>query len=226
MDRFSKRFEQGLEKLAAGLLKKRGCRVHAKIMERLGRLKERYAYAAQHYKIEIAQDTETKHVSSITWCRHEAVKPIITHPGVYCLRTDQQQWDAATIWNTYTMLTDLESVFRSMKSELGLRPVYHQKGDRVDAHLFITILAYHLVHGIRYQLKAKGIDDSWERLRNRLSSQIRITITMTRQDGELVHLRKSSRAEPHQQAIYNALGLPHHPGKTLKMSPLPNSVKM
>ena len=54
------------------------------------------------------------------------------------------------------MLTDLEAVFRSLKSELGLRPIYHHKTDRVSGHLFISVLAYHLVHTIRYQLKACG----------------------------------------------------------------------
>ncbi len=60
------------------------------------------------------------------------------YPGVYCLRTNQTDWDETTLWKTYTMLTDLEAVFRSLKSELGLRPIYHQIADRVSGHLFIT----------------------------------------------------------------------------------------
>ena len=62
-------------------------------------------------------------------------------PGVYKLRTTLTDWDDETLWRTYTMLTDLESVFRSLKSELGMRPVYHHKEDRCDGHLFITVLA-------------------------------------------------------------------------------------
>jgi transposase len=76
---------------------------------------------------------------------------------VYCLRTNQDQWDEATLWYTYTLLTDLEAVFRSLKSELGLRPVFHHKTGRISAHLFISVLAYHLVHIIRVQLKACDI---------------------------------------------------------------------
>ena len=62
------------------------------------------------------------------------------------------------------MLTDLEAVFRSLKSELGLRPVFHQKTDRVSAHLFLTVLAYHLVHTVRVKLKAQGIGTKLRKL--------------------------------------------------------------
>jgi transposase len=61
---------------------------------------------------------------------------------VYCLRSNETAWDEERLWRTYTMLTDIESVFRSLKSKLGLRPVYHSKEDRSHGHLFITVLAY------------------------------------------------------------------------------------
>ena len=55
---------------------------------------------------------------------------MVTHPGVYCLRSNETGWDEEQLWRTYIMLTDLESVFRSLKSELGMRPVFHQKEER------------------------------------------------------------------------------------------------
>jgi hypothetical protein len=112
------------------------------------------------------------------------------------------------------MLTDLEAVFRSLKSELGLRPVYHSKTDRISGHLFICVLAYHLVHTIRFQLKACGIDLSWEGIRRALRGQDRVTVELKRADGAVIHVRKSSRAEPRQREIYDALGIPARPGKT------------
>ena len=93
------------------------------------------------------------------------------HPGVYCLRTNIQQWSETQLWETYVMLTELEATFRSLKTDLGLRPVYHQKEDRVTAYLFITLLAYHSVHTIRYQLKEKNIHLSWRSIRDLLSTQ-------------------------------------------------------
>lgn len=114
------------------------------------------------------------------------------------------------------MLTDLESVFRSLKSELGLRPVFHQITDRVSGHLFITFLAYHLVHTIRYQLKQSDINTSWDELRKMLAGQNRVTVSMQCKNGDFIHVRKSTRPEPEQQNIYSVLKLDIHPGKTIK----------
>ena len=136
--------------------------------------------------------------------------------GVYRLRTNQAQWDVATVWRICTMLTDLEAVFRSLKSELGLRPVFHHKDERVDGHLFITVLAYHLVHTIRVQLKAQGIHLSWDGLRAQLEGQDRITVVLKREDGKRYHIRKATRPEPRQQGIYDVLGIAHLPGNTEK----------
>ena len=78
---------------------------------------------------------------------------MMTHPGVYCLRSSETDWDEATLWRTYLTLTDLEAVFRSLKSELGLRPIYNHKPIRADGHLFITVIAYQLVQVIRTRLR-------------------------------------------------------------------------
>ena len=139
-----------------------------------------------------------------------------TLPGVYCLRTNQTQWDDETLWRTYTMLTDLEAVFRSLKSELGLRPICHHKTDRVSGHLFISVLAYHFVHTLRYQLKACGIDLSWEGLRRELVGQHRVTVQLQGEDGKTLHIRKTTRAELRQQVICDALGISAAPGRTEK----------
>jgi hypothetical protein len=110
------------------------------------------------------------------------------------LRTNQLDWDEERLWRTYTLLTDLESVFRSLKSELGLRPVYHHKEDRADGHLFITVLAYQCVQFLRLKLKAAGIHDSWTTLRETLSVQRRVTTTFRQRDG-----RYATCAQGHQR---------------------------
>jgi transposase len=211
---FAKRFEAALAKLAEGLHKKGAVKRYDKVLERLGRLREKYARAAQYYDVTVEHDESTAKAIAITWQR---TKPIAeTLPGVYCLRTNEADWDEATLWRTYTMLTDLEAVFRSLKSELGLRPVFHHKTDRVSAHLFISVLAYHLVHTIRFQLKAAGIHLSWEGIRRALAGQDRVTVTLKRADGKTIHIRKATRAEPRQQVIYDALGISDRPGRTEK----------
>jgi transposase len=211
---FAKRFESALEKLAAGLHKKGTVKRYDKVMERIGRLKQRYARAARYYDITVEQDPNTGKAGAIHWQRNQTIDD--TLPGVYCLRTNHDEWNEATLWHTYTMLTDLEAVFRSLKSELGLRPVFHHNTDRVSGHLFISVLAYHLVHTIRFQLKACGIHGSWEGLRRELEGQDRVTVELKREDGKTVHVRKATRPEPRQQVIYDALGISDRPGNTEK----------
>lgn len=121
------------------------------------------------------------------------------------LRSNILNWTEKELWHTYVMLTNLEATFRSMKTELGLHPVYHQKEERVTAHLFITLLAYRRVHTIRYQLKIKGINLSWNSIRQQLSSQQRITISMTNIDQKTMFVRTTSKAGVMQKKLFDAL---------------------
>lgn len=210
----AERFEAALAKLVAGLAKPRGTKDTAKIQQRIGRARQKYARAAQHYAIDILLDASGKTVTSISWTKTLKPGTAATHPGVYCLRTTLTTPTDAELWRIYSMLTNLEAVFRSLKTDLGLRPVYHQIERRVEAHLFISVLAYSFVHTIRLQLKAHGMNDSWHTLRNTLSSQMRITATLQRRDGRTAHVRKATRPEPAQLKIYSALKLSANPGGT------------
>ena len=74
------------------------------------------------------------------------------------------------------MLTRIENAFRSMKSHLGLRPVFHQNENSADAHIFISVLAYHILHTIEYKLRQHGEHLSWASIRETLSTHQRLTI--------------------------------------------------
>ena len=213
-DRFSERFEQALQSLNEGLSKKGCTKRYDKVLERIGRLKEKYARAAQHVEIQVEHDEDSGLATQIRFERNEKAHTQATHPGVYCLRSNHTDWDEQRLWKTYTMLTDLEAVFRSLKGELGLRPNYHRKEVRIEGHLFITLLAYHLVHTLRLQLKSQGIHDCWETIRQTMENQQRITVSLKREDGKTIHIRKTTQAEPHQKVIYDALGISPSPGKT------------
>lgn len=214
--RFASAFEAGLQKLADGLHKPRTEKRHDKMLERIGRLKEKSRGASQHYRVNLLADEAGK-VTTLTWEKSPLAGTMATHPGVYCLRSNELGWDEERLWRTYSTLTDLESVFRSLKSELGLRPVYHSKEERSDGHLFITVLAYQCVQVLRTQLKAAGINDSWARLRQTLSVQRRVTTTLRRRDSRTIHVRKSTLAEPALMAIYHALAINPAPGGTKKL---------
>ena len=217
LEQSSQRFEAGLQQIKDGLQKPHGEKRHDRLLERVGRLKQKSRGASQHYTIDLVTEDSGKIVTAITWQKARVSGTMATHPGVYCLRTNELAWEEERLWRTYTMLTDLESVFRSLKSELGLRPVYHHKEDRSDGHLFLTVLAYQCVQFLRVKLKATGITDSWATLRETLSVQRRVTATFRQRDGRTLNVRKATVAEPELMAIYRALGLNPTPGGTKKL---------
>ncbi len=229
-NRFTERFEEALKHLEAGLHIKGRMKKYDKVLEKIGRLKQKYSKASKLYKIDVSKDPKSGNAVKISWIRKAEPETKDGFPGVYCLRTSHKDLNEDVLWQTYTMLTDLEAVFRSLKSELGLRPVFHQITERVTGHLFISVLAYHLVHSIRYRLKRVDITNSWSGLREQLAGQNRITVSMHCKNDDVVHVRKSTRPEPRQQKIYSALGISSHPGTTVKKiinksSAITNSVK-
>ncbi len=214
--RFCARFEAGLQKIANGLTKPRAEKRLAKLQERIGRLKEKSQGVGQHYTLELIADAAGENAIDLRWSQHIKPGTRLAHPGVYCLRSNETAWDSERLWRTYIMLTDLEAVFRSLKSELGLRPVYHHKEERVDGHLFITVLAYQFVQIIRKRLQAQGIHGRWSTLREILGVQRRITAAFRRADGRSLHVRKATRPETELAEIYHALNLNPLPGGVQK----------
>ena len=212
VERFARRFETALTELCEGLSRPRTQKRLDKVWQRIGRLKEKSRGIAQHYDIELDTDESGERATAVRFTRRALPGSMMTHPGVYCLRSNQTKWDEATLWRTYFTLTDLEAVFRSLKFELGLRPIYHHKPIRAEGHLFITVIAYQLVQVIRTRLRQCGESARWTTLRRILEGQQRITATFRRADGRTVHVRKATRAEPPQQAIYDALGIGGAPG--------------
>ncbi|MDD2741740.1 MAG: hypothetical protein PHV02_05680 [Rhodocyclaceae bacterium] len=190
MARFCTRFEAGLSKLATGLTSPRGEKRPDRIQERIGRLKAASRGAGQHYTITMDTDATGTAVTALRWEK----MPI---PG--------------------TMLTDFEAVFRSLKGELGLRPIFHSKEERTDGHLFISVLAYQFVQAIRRRLSAHGIHDAWSGLRVVLSVQRRVTASFVQKDGRTLHVRKTTRPKPDLLRLYEALGLAHQPGGVQKL---------
>jgi transposase len=206
---FASRYEAQLNKLHAGLSKKGTVKRYEKVVERLGRLKEKHARVAGDYTLEVQTNAEKTVATAIVWQRQKSADEKDSLSGVYCLRSNDESLDEQALWKTYVMLTDVEASFRSMKSELGLRPIYHQKEERVSAHLFITLLAYHLVHTLRRQLQEKGISLSWASIRNIMATQQRMTVSLLTAEQHSIHVRTTSKPEPMQQTIFNALNIRH-----------------
>jgi transposase len=220
--RFFDKFEAGLRKLSENLQKPRGRKNKEYILKRIGRLSEQCHGVSRHYVITVTDNASSVsaghplRATSITYEKRPVAASMATHPGVYCLRTNELSLDAEMLWRTYIMLTDIEAVFRSLKSELGLRPIYHSTQNRSEGHILISVLAYQCVQTLRKELQAHGIHDSWNSIRANLSAQQRITASFRQRNGYTMHVRKATAAEADQRRIYDALHLSHTPGGVIK----------
>ena len=123
------------------------------------------------------------------------------------LRTSHTDWDLERVARTYWQLADIEFTFRVLKSDLGLRPIWHSKRDRIRAHLFLTVLAYHAVHLLRRRLARRDIHDSWETIRRKLAYWVRQTTTLLTERGERVECRQDSRPDQQAAALAQAVGI-------------------
>ena len=110
-------------------------------------------------------------------------------------------------------LTRVESAFRSMKETLGMRPVYHQTADRSAAHLFLTVLAYHLLATIENFMTQQGDARTWGTLRGVMSTLMRGTVTMRDDQGATYYLRISGEPENEHQDILDKLGVRYLPDR-------------
>jgi transposase len=128
-------------------------------------------------------------------------------PGCYVLRTDCLDLTDEEYWHLYTTLTYAEDGFHALKGDLGLRPNHHRIERRVDAHVFISVLAYHILHHILYALKLAGDDRCWFTIRQILQTHAYTTIMMPTADGKLYRLRKAGQPEECQQEIYRRIGI-------------------
>lgn len=138
--------------------------------------------------------------------------------GNYLLKTNHTDLESEQIWNIYTMLTRIEKAFRDLKTHLGLRPNYHQLEKRVDGHIFISILAYHILHTIEYVLKQQNISASWRTIKRLVSTHTYSTIQIPLVNKTTVNLRKPGAVEGIHEKIYRNLGVGYKELPTLKTS--------
>jgi transposase len=183
-----------------------------KIHEAIGRLKERYPRVARYYRMEY--DAEQNRVS---WQEDAEKKAIATKlDGSYVLKTDRQDLTADEIWRTYILLTRVESAFRSMKSPLMERPIFHHLKNRTQTHIFLCVLAYHLLVAIEKRFLDKGIHTSWWSIRQQLSTHQVVTVVLPTAEGRVLKIRKAGSPELVHRQIYETLRIPLEVMKPVK----------
>jgi hypothetical protein len=209
--RLKENFEAQLIHISKSIHKKGCTKRYDKVLERLGRLKEKYKQIARFYHIHVEERDAL--ACRITW-EYLKEQSDERFSGTYFLRTDRFDLSEPEIWSIYTMLTEVEDAFRSLKSELLLRPIFHQKEKRSDAHIFVTLLSYHVLHNIRSSLKQTGIVMRWHAIRKRMATHCRVTNRFVTQKGHTLLIRQCSEPEDFHKTIYNALKLQHRPCRT------------
>lgn len=210
-NQFCQRFEEMLEKIACSLQKKHGTKKTAKVYERIGRAKERFPSVHHCYHIEVKVDEQTDTVTALTWHRDtEKTAAKTSQQGVYLIRTSLPMQDEVVIWNIYNTIRQIEATFRTLKTDLDLRPIYHKNDDATMAHLNLGLLAYWLVNTIRYQLKGNGIHDSWKEIVRTANTQKLVTTMGTNPYGKTIKTVKCTAPTEKLKALMATLNLPPH----------------
>lgn len=207
--RFSERFEADLKFAKESLHKKQGTKKYSKVLERIGRLKQKHTRIAYLYDIVVKEEKGL--VTDISWRIKSAPKMDERFSGSYYLRSSRTDLTEQEIWDIYISLTDVEDSFRSMKSYLGLRPNFHQKDERIKGHLFITVLAHHAVNSIQTLLHRKGVYYQWNTIRELLSVQQRVTTEMTNRAGDKIWIRHTSEPEDFHNLMAEAAAIKSKP---------------
>ena len=128
--------------------------------------------------------------------------------GSYLLRTDREELSAEEGWRIYASLTRAENAFRCMKSPLCERPIFHHLEHRVESHIFLCILAYHLLVAIETTLLRQEIHTSWATIRDLLATHEIATIVLPTDQNGVLRIRRSATPEPDHRVLYEALGVP------------------
>jgi hypothetical protein len=222
---FEQRFEDGLECIKASLTKKSGVKTYEKVVERIGRLKQKYASAHSRYKIEVEKQAvpvsvngknksgKTKEIcTALKWeknTKSDAQKQ--EECGVYFLRTCIKADEEKLLWTVYNCIRNIESSFKTLKTDLDLRPIFHKSDDATQAHLHLGLLAYWVVNTIRYKLQQKNIKSEWREIVRQMNTQKCVTTVVQNTRDQWISIRKCSEPDDKVKRIYDALGYKYAP---------------
>jgi len=183
-----------------------------KIHPAIARLQEPYPRGARYYRIDY--DAEQKR---LTWEEDRDKKALAAKlEGGYGLKTDRQDLTAEEIWRTYILLTRVEAAFRAMKSPLLERPIFHHLEKRTQTHIFLCVLAYHLLVAMEKRFLDRGVHTSWWTLREQLSTHQVISVVLPTREGKVLKIRRGTTPEPIHREIYSTLEIPTEVMKPVK----------
>lgn len=196
------RFEKGMEDICASLEKPRANKTVEKINQRIGRLKERCKAIGGEYDIEMKK--KQGNIIRLSW-KYKPDNRAERKAGKYFIRTSIQADQEELLWKLYRTLGEIESSFKVLKSDLDMRPIFHQKDENIEAHLNLAVLSYFIVSFIRHKLKQKNIHHRWLEIVRIMSTQKCSINTIVDSKGKTIVLKTCSRAQLKAADIYAAM---------------------
>lgn len=204
MDRKLKaQFEEELESIKAALNKKGGTKRINKVWERIGRAKERNRRISSMYEINVESEGEI--AVNMSWSVKENKIKEDKSKGIYFIRTNYDNPSEIELWKIYNTIREVESTFRVLKSDLKIRPVNHQNDERIESHIYLTILAYQLINVIKIMLRRAGVNYGWENIVRIMSTQ-KLVSTKLPAKTKIIHIRKPTVPINSAKKIYDAAG--------------------
>ena len=203
-DRFVARIVAGLRKIRA-TCRRRRCDV-GQIERRVGRLLGKNTRAAGLFQVVV--ETGADGGARIRWRRRRAALAWAqSSQGCYVLRSNVADWDAEDLWRAYMHLTDAEAAFRIQKSDLRVRPVWHQLAHRVQAHLLVCFLAYALRKTLEGWMARAGLGNSPTTVLEELARIQSTDVVAPTTDGRSIRLRCVTRPDKAQAVLLKHMGL-------------------
>ena len=203
-ERFEKRIEKGLTKLAECCQKKK--QKVGTIERRVGRLLQANSRAAGLFRVEVKQRVDDR--AEIVWGKVQAWRDWAgLSEGCYLLRSNIVDWDAEQLWQAYIQLTEAETAFRIQKSDLKIRPVWHQKEERVQAHILVCFLAYVLWKMLGQMCKRSGLGSEPRKVLDEVAQIKMVDIVMPTKQGTEIRKRCIAQPTKAQAIILLKLGL-------------------
>ncbi len=206
-DKLTGKFTEGMEYLKGGLAIPRRLKRTIPVHEKVGRIKKQFSKVAKHYDITYIEDTGKGVVTDIKW---ELQKTRQRPKGEYFLRYSKENLTEGQIWDTYNMTRDVEATFRCLKSDLDIRPIFHQKDTYIEPHIWLGVLAYQVVNYIRSRLGEHGINHSWSTIVEKMQAQQCSLQSADKKEG-VIYTKLCTRPNTDMKAIYDALGYKDRP---------------
>jgi transposase len=209
-ERFAQRIEKSLRSLGARLEHARRPLERGKLERQIGRLLERNTRAAGRYRIDLVDDATRPAGLALQWSAQSEWDEWARHSeGCYVLRTNVTDWDAETLWRTYVQLTDAEAAFRIQKSELSIRPIWHQRTDRVQAHILVCFLAYVLWKTLEQWQSRAGLGNSPRTILEELGriQSTDVVLPLAEEPSRQLRIRCVVRPDKAQALLLDRLGL-------------------